>query len=80
MARTAASPSTTIRRQEEGVFSRFGENGSFNALGGMVFPIWRTVQEALNNGVAELDLGRSPLALVAARAGYTRSRKALSER
>ena len=31
----------------------------FNALGGMVFLIWRTVQEALNNGAAELDLGRS---------------------
>jgi len=31
----------------------------FNALGGMVFLIWRTVQEALNEGAAELDLGRS---------------------
>ncbi len=31
----------------------------FNALGGMVFLMWRTVQEALNEGAAELDLGRS---------------------
>ena len=31
----------------------------FNALGGMVLLIWRTVQEALNEGAVELDLGRS---------------------
>jgi CelD/BcsL family acetyltransferase involved in cellulose biosynthesis len=31
----------------------------FNALGGMVFLIWRLIQEARSEGLSELDLGRS---------------------
>jgi len=46
MAERPPRASITIRTQEEGIFSRFGENVRSNALGGMVFLIWRTVTEA----------------------------------
>ena len=49
----------TLSNKKCVVYKYGGSIASLNKLGGMAFLFWKTIQEAKENGLEELDLGRS---------------------
>jgi lipid II:glycine glycyltransferase (peptidoglycan interpeptide bridge formation enzyme) len=49
----------TLSNQRSVVYKYGGSIASLNKFGGMAFLFWKTIQEAKNRGLEELDLGRS---------------------
>src|ERR1035441_4599930 len=49
----------TLSHKKSMVYKYGGSIASLNKLGGMAFLFWKTIQEAKDEGIEELDLGRS---------------------
>ena len=49
----------TLSHKKSVVYKYGGSIASLNKLGGMAFLFWKTIQEAKDEGIEELDLGRS---------------------
>jgi lipid II:glycine glycyltransferase (peptidoglycan interpeptide bridge formation enzyme) len=49
----------TLSNRRSVVYKYGGSIASFNKFGGMPLLFWKTIQEAKDNGLEELDLGRS---------------------
>jgi lipid II:glycine glycyltransferase (peptidoglycan interpeptide bridge formation enzyme) len=49
----------TLSHKKSVVYKYGGSIASFNKLGGMAFLFWKTIQEAKDEGLEELDMGRS---------------------
>lgn len=49
----------TLSHKKSMIYKYGGSNAEFNKLGGMAFLFWKTIQEAKDNGLEELDMGRS---------------------
>jgi lipid II:glycine glycyltransferase (peptidoglycan interpeptide bridge formation enzyme) len=49
----------TLRHKKSVVYKYGGSIASLNKFGGMAFLFWKTIQEAKDEGLEELDMGRS---------------------
>jgi CelD/BcsL family acetyltransferase involved in cellulose biosynthesis len=51
----------TLRHKKSMVYKYGCSDTAFNNMGGMVFLLWKTIQEAKAMGLEHLDLGRSDI-------------------